>query len=87
MVIYLLFFEFLGSFPVFQTLYIQHFATAREPRIGTASGMIPCFLLINKVVPCFKEDLVQKNVVKLTKQDGFFFFKIITFYKIYYYFN
>ena len=86
MVIYLLFFEFLGSFPVFQTLSIQHFATAREPRIGTASGMIPCFLLINKVVPCFKEDLVQKNVVKLTTQDGFFS-KMITFYKIYYYFN
>ena len=51
---------------MFQTLSIQHFATAREPRIGTASGMNPCFLLINKVVPCFKEDLVQKNVVKLT---------------------
>ena len=66
MVIYLFFFEFLGSFPVFQTLSIQHFATAREPRIGTAFGMNPCFLLINKVVPCFKEDLVQKNVVKLT---------------------
>ena len=58
MVIHLFFFEFLGSFPVFQTLSIQHFAAACEPRIGTASGMIPCSLLINKVVPYFKEDLV-----------------------------